>query len=483
MDSRLKKDGLSVKRFVEEILPIFKSWYLSGIKTNYVGEIYDFLILAEMNGIELNAKSYECLVDVAWRLKLENINGVTLDDINVKNEALAIIKRLKHFNELGLPFSKALAMQYNVLCSLEDKGENITFDTLAFLHTLGNVSDNDALAIYDNKKRFVEEFDYNTNNGAELIALNNWMCGYNYRYVSNLLNKEQKCNDTIYKAAEYDKMRAFLREQIGETLTVEYIVVGENGNLVRKKEVGVLRKLREGYSIRDFGTITLGSIVEGMDSVKDIQDDGEKGFIVKIIRGHKTIYECKTINSRIRALRLANRVQELKKDNLFRAYKEKFDTLEGLAYLQISTKRFIEIVDPDYLPVNNLFAYCFEIICSSFRNNERLLGNVLYAYNYCLSGKVESLKGANYGYPLYHFLSEEVLDIVKRVCFYVMSENLVEDVPEDPGIPAALMPPNYTHLTDEMRHKVLKEQILNGNFNLSGDITQEENDQSDMIRR
>lgn len=475
----LNKEHLSIERFVNEILPVFKSWYENGVKTNYVGEIYDFLMLAEMNGIEINDKSYDCLVSVAWGLKLSNINGVTLDSINVRNEALKIIKRLKHFQELGLPFCQALSNQYNVLCALEDSEENISFDTLVFLHTLGSVSDEDAIVLYDQKKSLSLEFGYYTNNGKEFLALKNWMCGYNYSYVSKLLGAEQKCNNIIYKSEEYDKMRSCLKAQLGEKLVVEYILMDDEGNTVRKKDVGLLKKVRAGFSIRDFGTITLGRVWAGMEeSTLDILDDGEKGIITKVFRDGKLIYECKTFKERVKACRLKNKVVTLKKENLFKAYKERFETLEGLAYLQTSAKQFIQLVDPAYLPVNNLFAYCFEVVYSTYSGAENLLGYVLYAYNYILSGQVESLKGANYDYPLYHFLSEEVVEIVKMVCYYVVTEDLVQEVPEEPGTPITLMPMNYAHLTDENRKMALKNQILNGGLILPDEMKMDENDQS-----
>ncbi|MCM1052686.1 MAG: hypothetical protein NC483_01735 [Ruminococcus sp.] len=484
----LEKDNLSIKKFKEEILPNFRTWHQNGVNTNYVGEIYDFLVLAEMHGLVINKDTYNCLNDLTWTMssKVKKINSTELDSILFRSQTEEVIKKLIHFQELGLPLGRVLAENYSVLCYLEQKGEQITFDTLVFLHTANAQTDEDAIALYRNKKELEKEYNCIINSGEELKKISSWLGGYNFDYVSELREEEQKCNNKIYSSKDYDRMREIFETFVGKEMTVSFYVIGGDGKPILRKIKGTLTSLKRGCSIRDFGTINLENAVDtnGIEMPNFNIEDADNYFILRVIVDNKEVYKCKTIKERIRASKLNSKANALQSMNLLKSYLERFGTIEGLGYLKTSAKQFILEVDPHILPVNNLFAYCYEVIYRTFYTGESLLEYVLYAYNYILSGKVECLQGSNYGYQFYHFLSKRVQEVVKNICYYVLTSGLKEEIPGEPNS-LILMLDNYAHLTPEAKKAALENNLLNQGFVLNYEISPEDapTDGSNLGRR
>ncbi len=461
----LKKDNLSISKFKEEILPNFRIWQQNGLNNNYVGEIYDFLVLAEMYGLTINKNTYNCLLDLTWlSLDVRKINSTDVDNILIRAQAEEIIKKLIHFQELGLPLGHILAHNYDALCNLENKGETINFDTLVFLYTANNLTDKETL--YSSKKEIEEKYGYSTNDASEIAKLTNWNCGYNFDYVSELRQKEQKCNNKIHFLKDYDHMRDTLERLIGKEIIVYFYVFDSKEKPILMKIKGTLTALKRGSSIRNFGTINLENVIADDEYLMDKStiEDADNCFILKVTADKKEVYRCKSIKARMAAAKLSSKADAVKSVNLLKPYLEKFGTIEGLGYLKTATKQFILEVDPNFLPVNNLFAYCYEVIYRTFYVGESLLEYVLYAYNYVLSGKVECLQGSNFGYQFYHFLSKEAQEVIKNVCYYVVSSDLKEKIPEEPGNPLTLMLDNYAHLTPENKKLALKNNLLSKGY-------------------
>jgi len=352
-----------------------------------------------------------------------------------------------------------------VLGKLREMGEDITEETLIFLYSAGALSEQGLLDLYESKKFYEKKYNYITHNGKEVLKFNAWSLGYNQVYMSKLLMDRDNCIRKIFHSKDYDILSRNLEQEIGHEISITYGVLDDNGNFTIHTVSGILSELSRGSSIHDFGSIVL----KNEDSL--ISLNGYNILIVEVV-GKNMVYRSEVISERIRAFKLNLLCEKVKSENILEQYLNKFGTIEGLAYLNRSAKRFIEIVNPSILPINNLFAWCFEVISLYQFNDLDTLEHTLYAYQYVLSGRVESLRGSNFGYSLYHFLSDDVIDIVKDVCNYVVINNLKALLPTKSF---EVMLPNYAHLTHDDVLSEVKKEILEKGFLFECVLNEDEN--------
>ena len=179
----VKFENYTLKEFVLNVLPKFKQWYQDGVNDTYVGEIYEYLILAENMGFKIDRSTHECLKVISEILKLPVTNINERNKIKIEE----VLKRLEHFEELGLPLCRYLATIYNDLCILEDNNILITYDTFIFVllarnkgHFQGNVLD-----LYKIKDEINKKYNYQTVDALELLKLYDLHLDYS---SDNLLN-------------------------------------------------------------------------------------------------------------------------------------------------------------------------------------------------------------------------------------------------------------------------------------------------------
>lgn len=447
------------ERFTGEILPAFKRWISNGLESTGVGSEYDLLKLAERHGIKITYGSFICIISLIMEKSLSLNNKYSnYQEISNHFQIKEILENLVRLNKNGIPIIYPLSRCYDQLIALEEKEELVNFDTFMFFYTSGYQTFNQDMELYEDKKCFEEKYGYSTCNGDEVKRLNNWLRyvgGYNVKYVDELYNKITKWQEKITR---YGLSR--VKEQIGyrkgKKVTVSYISLDSNGN----KESNKISGLIDEYSD---DSITLKVPKESNDEFDKITiSDNDTTIISKISYNSVYLYECRTLKERMSILKTKLKIEEIKNQDVASKYIERFKTIEGLGYLKTSGLAFLTLVNEEQFPIDNLFTYCFELIHATFSgtmDSKEFLQYTLAAYNKMMSGEIESLKDCNFGYPINKFLSEDVLEIAKRVCLYVVSENIKAEFPSE--YPPQPMSPNTVDGTNVEQH--IQDSSLNYN--------------------
>lgn len=129
------------------------------------------------------------------------------------------------------------------------------------------------------------------------------------------------------------------------------------------------------------------------------------------------------------------KIDAIKGRNVLEEYVNRFNTLEGLAFLKTKDSLFFRMVHPIQFPIDNLFAACFECLAYDTDNKaeqQQILKRVWVAYEILSEKKLKWLKNCNYGGDLKHALLNSTLEAVERVCQYVRANKLEKELPPEP---------------------------------------------------
>lgn len=428
------------ERFTGEILPAFKRWISNGLESTGVGSEYDLLKLAERHGIKISYGSFMCIISLIMEKSLSLNNKYSnYQEISDHFQIKEMLENLVRLNKNGIPIIYPLSRCYDQLIALEEKEELLNFDTFMFFYTSGYQTFNQDMELYEDKKCFEEKYGYSTCNGDEVKRLNNWLRyvgGYNVKYVGELYDKITKWQEKI-TCYGLNRVKEQIEYRKGKKVTVSYISLDSNGN----KESHKISGLIDDYSDDSITLKVPKESDDGFDKIT-ISDNG-KTIISKISYNSVFLYECRTLKERMPILKTKLKIEEIKNQDVASEYIEKFETIEGLGYLKTSGLAFLSLVNKEQFPIDNLFAYCFELIHATFSgtlDSKEYLQYTLAAYNKMMSGEIESLKDCNFGYPINKFLSDDVLEIAKRACLYVVTANIKADLPSE--YPSQPMTPN-----------------------------------------
>lgn len=412
------------KRFVDEILLSFKRWFSNGLKSTGVGKCYDVLKSAEIEGLKVDNELFNCMISLMYskrissKMEISNYKS-TLDHFTIKD----IITNLVAFTKRGIPLGYSLAVNYDCLLKLVNGGIKIDFDTFMLLYTAGMLPDHRKIQLYEEAKAIKEEYGYSTCNADEVSRLGNYLVsgGYNIAYVMELQDKIKRCEQVI---SRYENYRIPREKMLNKKVLVTFFVLDQYGNRTPHKISGDLISY-------DGNVITLRKQDKENDAYKDIViRDDDRSIVSKITSEGITLYECRVVNEKIQRNRAKLKIQEIQNDDVLSRYVTKYGSIEGLAYLKRSADLFISTVEPGQVPIDNLFTCCFETISEfKMKSPQEFLQYAMSAYNYIMSGKVESLDKINYGYPVNKFLSKDMLSLVRQVCYYVVTARIKADVP------------------------------------------------------
>ena len=417
------------EQYINEILPAFKRWQKNGIKSNGVGFVYNYLKLAEINGIKIDEDSFECISAFPKiREKRKKTNFKTGYDKAVDYfESMEIINNLKRFNANGVPLLRHTAYMYDVLLKLEEQGEIIDFDTFIFFYTMNFVSDERALSYYNEKIAIENKYNYKIVNYNELSMLFAWVNnygGYNTTYVRDLENKISKTRDNINMRSLKNRTRIINRYCYREIL-VSVIELNDQGEKTTKEYQGKLRAC-------DKNSITFDCINPETNKEETITINNSDNQIINKIRlkdRADSLYKCMTINDHVLIKKLQAKIKIVKNQDTFGQYLNAFGTIAGIAYLKSSAQAFIKLVPQYQLPINNLFAFCFERVYMIEKNPDNLIKYSKCLYDDILSGRIEGLENINFGYPLESFLSDDLREVIKNDCYCVLTTINTNDLP------------------------------------------------------
>lgn len=422
-------------KFVQEILPTFKRWFSNGVDSTGVGRYYETLKMAERNGIKINEGAFECISCLTRRTDSSlNQEYNSYESISDHFKTKEIMDNLKRFNKSGIPLCYPLADYYDMLIKLEEQGEKIDFDTFMFFYTAGYKTDGKKLGLYDDKKYIEERYGYSTCNADEVLKLMDWLGygGYNSNYVNELEKRIEKYDEVISKNKKLDRSIDRISRRLNQNVSLSYYELDEQGNKTLNKISGTL------LSCDENGITISYQNPETHDPQSITIEDNDRSLIARVSCNGVSLYESRTLKEREMIQKLKAKIGYLKSEDVLSKYVDKFGSIEGIAYLKKFAPEFIEHVNKEQFPIDNLFALCFENIAwiSTGRDSiNDVLQHVLYAYNGIMSGQFEALNNTNFGYPLNKFLSEDSQKVIQRICNYVISSELKADLPEMPTTP------------------------------------------------
>ena len=411
---------------IDEILPNFKRWFKNGITSNGVGMFYKFLKKAELNGIEINEQSFECISSIFFlkNLNMESKNNC-LSSIMEHFEIEEIITNLSRFKQNGLPLNKYLSYCYDELLELERQNEPISYDTYILFRTSGWKSLKEDMDLYEEKKSLESCYGYYTCNADEIKRLRGWLYlygGYNHFYVADLeakIKKWQEKSARCENLASKSVVRG-LERSLDSKIYISYYLLDEKGKKILKKISGKL----VGYSDKEIKLLLA-------DSQEILIKESDNCIISKIGNNYRLFYECPTIQDRVNIYKTNLKIAQIKNRNVLDEYLEKYKTLEGLAYLRTHADSFIDEVDAEQFPIDNLFSYCFEVISGFvFESVEEKLQYVWAAYNQIKSGNIASIDYHNFGKPINKFLYKDELKIMQNVCCYIICAQMKLELPD-----------------------------------------------------
>jgi len=420
------------EKFKNEILPTFKRWFSNGIKSNGVGRYYDFLKSAEIHGLKVDDGFFDCVTWLDSRKTDENLfNESMLNGINSYSDIIRhfenqdVIETLVRWKKTDTPLIGETGAFYDVFKKLEETGEVINFETFIFFCTLKNkFNPGQRLeTLWQDKKELEEKYGIKIISGDEFERLRGWNWGFNYNAIQDIEKRIDHARKHLPKGVGLETFSQRANRYIGREISVRYLQISENGEEINKPIKGKLVSCKG-------NTITILYINQhGQEENISLSDVGNI-FIEKIdLIGFGTIYENRTIRERINIKRNELKIKRIMSEDLVTKYIRKFGTIKGLAYLKNKASSFIDTIDPNNYPINNLFALCYESIGG---RNETDLKITLYAYTKIINGELECLKDANNGYPIEDFLSEFTQEKVVQYCHYIATCINQEDLPALP---------------------------------------------------
>lgn len=443
-----KKD---TKKFVQEILPNFKRWFSNGINSNGVGQFYDALKMAEINGIKIDNSSFDCISGLVGGIDdslIQQYNSYReLSEHFITKE---IFDNIKKFNKSGIPLCFSLANCYDVIMELDKDREKIDFDTFMFFHTAGYVSVSKQLALYDDKKYIEKNYEYVTCNADEVAKLMTWIGygGYNSKHVYELEKRIKKYKEVICKNKELDRSIDRISKSLNKNVSLSYYELDDQGNKTLNEISGILLSCDE-------NGITISRQNPETHEMQNITiEDNDRSLIARVSSIRGLLYKSRTLKEREMVQELKVRIGLIKSEDLLNKYIDKFGSIEGIAYLKKYASQFIEFVNPKQFPVDNLFTFCFENIAWISEGNYSIndvLQYVLYAYNSIMSEQFDTLKHTNFGYPINKFLSNESQSVIQNICNYVIDANLKDNMSEMPS----------TSMTSVSSDQQFKKELMN----------------------
>lgn len=423
------------EKFKNEILPTFKRWFSNGIKSNGVGRYYDILKRAEMYGLKVDRGLFDCITrliclsliktdkDLSNESMLNGINSYS--DIMRHFENRDMLESLVRWKKTGTPLIGETGEFYNVFKKLEETGEVINFETFIFFYTLKNKFDprQSFETLWQDKKELEEKYGIKIISGDEFERLQGWNYGFNYNAIDDIQKRIEQAKKYLPKGAGLENFSRKANRYAGREIKVNYLQLSETGEEINKNIKGEL------VSCND-NTITILFTNQNSQQENISLSDMDNTFIKKVdLIGIGTVYENRTIRERVKIKRNELRIKKIKSEDLVTKYIEKFGSIKGLAYLKNRASLFIETINPNIYPINNLFALCYETIGG---RDEIDLRRTLCAYNKIRSGELEILKDKNNGYPIEDFLSEFTQETVVRYCYYILNCVNKEDLPPLP---------------------------------------------------
>lgn len=461
------------ERFEKEILPTFERWqHKNKIDSTGVGRYYDFLKRAELNGIKIdkgffdfvswfNSTKNRSLLETRSPRKKDSFEGV-YSHFTQNN----LIETLKRWKASGTPLIGQTAQLYSTFSSLESQGENINFDTFIFFYTLKNKLFSPSYELeryWDEKKDIEEQYRTKIISGDEFTRLNNWIYqGYNIDAVERLEKRIENDKKHLARTPGMDKYLDKINRHVNHDVQVTYTVLNELGTDQTVKLRGTLKTVT-GNSI----TISYRD-ADGEEKTATISNS-DNSFIKKInLPGlNSVLYEDRTVREKIGLALRKKEVARIKNVDIVHKYMRKYGSITGLAYLQNKAGCFIDTIEPEKYPINNLFTYCFEQVGS---RDEKDIRRVLYAYNEICSGNFKlldednrehSIIEYNNGYPITEYMSEFCQNKISSYCHYVRG-----NVPEDqlPPIPTGFAPTGneFNNTEEVLQNKTFQPEDIKG---------------------
>lgn len=435
-----KKDDKD--RFVREILPTFDVWkHKNRLNSDDVGYNYDFLKEAERNGIEID----DAFVGFVNSFTIKNLLMTKKQTIEDSYEKLYdhflqydLIQRIKRWKNSGVPLNPQTAQLYDRFSSLERCGENINFDMFIFFSTLKNELpfSLDDYELLNEKKAIEEKYKTKIISGDEFIGLYNWIChGYNIDAVQKLEKRIENIQKHLAKTTRMDKYLDIINRHVNHDVEVTYTELDHSGKCEIFKLSGKLEEVTN-----RFIKISYQDEAGKKQIVTILSSDNLFIGRIKLTESNKVLYENR-ITDEISELSLRKkRVLDIKNANIVDKYIKKYGSITGLAYLRDKAECFINMIDPQKYPINNLFAYCFE---HSLIHDEEDVRRVLYTYNLISSGKFiilfndnskHSIDEFNDGYPITEYISEKCKYYIYSYCHYnsrVIPQDQLPPLPTD----------------------------------------------------
>lgn len=134
--------------------------------------------------------------------------------------------------------------------------------------------------------------------------------------------------------------------------------------------------------------------------------------------------------------KLEQKIANIESRNTVEEYYKKFGTLAGLGYLKTRANEFIDLVDKDEYPIDNLFAFCFESTAFIPSDNiDELLESLKVVHDGFINNDDE-IKNWNNNLPIDKYLTINEKERVTNVV-----------------LPAAVMTPDDYRLASERRFK------------------------------
>ena len=458
----IKKDQ---NKFINEVLPTFKRWFSNGINAVGVGRYYDFLKLAELNGIKIDSEFFECVsefdyVEQSFQKKTSISNNSQNNSTNNNYENLLnhfnsinIIKDFKRWQENGVPLMSKTGELYDTFLSLENTGEIIDFDTFIFFYTLKTQNPSSWPQDFQDKKELEQEYKIKIFNGDEFLRLQNWVTyigGYNQQVITELRKSIKKEEEIIFKKPGVNLFSQKANKYLNKNISVNFITINENGEETKHNLKGTLIDYTE-------NSVTISYLdQQSGEQKKLVIEDNNQTSIQSIYLANQLLYMGHSVNNKLRIQKNLLKIKKLEQRDIVSEYVKKYGTIKGLAYLKYHASRFINCVTPNIFPINNLFAYCFENIANvKSSTDENILQLTMYVYNEICSGELSSIKNANFGYQIEDFLSEYCLEKIKQYCYYVATTIKKEALPPFPYDISSTSKPLETILEDDIQSNVI----------------------------
>lgn len=370
-DKYKKNDEL----FLKEVLPNFKKWLDASDLKNYsgVGYGYDVLSMAQSLGIEINKMSVRMLVSSELLEKMQNLlkpRKSYFEQTLSRFEFEEIIENLRRFNKLGMPFGMHIGNYYDDLLRMEvdllECGKSISYSSLVFLDTCPREKYEE---LFELQQKISEKYGYNSCDAKEIELLGNLMTGRNWTVSNRFYSESQDIQNKIFKliSTEREDIVNSFKPYIGQVAEISYLVIGEDGSSELKKFIGEIKRVdlngasleNEKYEKTNF--FTTESYSTGPKSIR-YQYIFINAYVNRKCIYYKTKKEIdaltKLTNERYSAIRKMNNC--LESGDVLKRFWDKYGTVKGVVYLEESFETFMDLVDRENAPIDNLFTSIFE---------------------------------------------------------------------------------------------------------------------------